>query len=406
MQTFQKNYQYRKFCAYGFLKNLRFYDAFLLLFFLENGIAYSQIGLLYAAREIVINVAEIPSGFFADAYGRKNALILAFCGYILGFVTFYYSNHFGLLLSAMLFVGLGDAMRSGTHKGMIMDYLSMQGWEDQKVAYYGHTRSWSQRGSALSALLAGLMVFYTGSYRLIYLFSVIPYLLNFINIYTYPKALNYSLKKKKKKRFSSYRQVIVSFVNNVKKRSVLKVMNSAALHSAFLKAIKDYIQPIMLSLTATLPFLVDVDTKNRSGIIIGVIYFFIFLMTAQASKNAVKFTQLNLKNMATTTLLAGLTAGLVCGVLAYFQIWWASLIAFLLIYLVENIRKPIMTGLLADQVPNEVLTSVLSAQSFYQTFVTSAIAISIGILADFGGVGVAMIVISALLMIVLMLSKK
>lgn len=67
MSSYTRNKQYVKFCAYGFLKNLRFFDAFLLLFFLENGTSYSQIGILYAAREIVINVFEIPSGIIAPS---------------------------------------------------------------------------------------------------------------------------------------------------------------------------------------------------------------------------------------------------------------------------------------------------------------------------------------------------
>ena len=34
--TFTKDLQYRKFCTYGFLKNLRFFEPFMLLFLLEK----------------------------------------------------------------------------------------------------------------------------------------------------------------------------------------------------------------------------------------------------------------------------------------------------------------------------------------------------------------------------------
>ena len=63
--------QYIKFCAYGFLRNLRFFDAFFLLFLLSKGISFTEIGILYATREIVINVFEIPSGIFAFPRGAK-----------------------------------------------------------------------------------------------------------------------------------------------------------------------------------------------------------------------------------------------------------------------------------------------------------------------------------------------
>ena len=146
-----KNRQYYKFCIYGFLKNLRFFDAFFVLFLIEKGLPFTQIGILYAVREISINIFEIPSGIIADTFGRKNSLVGSLFAYIVSFCVFYISNSFWLFLAAFIFYGIGDAFRTGTHKGMIMDYLKLNKWEDQKIEYYGHTRSWSQKGSAISS---------------------------------------------------------------------------------------------------------------------------------------------------------------------------------------------------------------------------------------------------------------
>ena len=96
---------------------------------------------------------------------------------------------------AFILFGTDDAFRSGTHKGMIMDYLKLNHWEKQKINYYGHTRSWSQKGSAISALVAGLIVFYSGSYQNVFLCSIIPYLFNLLLILSYPKELNRSLER-------------------------------------------------------------------------------------------------------------------------------------------------------------------------------------------------------------------
>ena len=49
-----KNLQYYKFCLYGFFKNLRLFEAFLILFLLDNGMSYVQIGVLYSIREITL----------------------------------------------------------------------------------------------------------------------------------------------------------------------------------------------------------------------------------------------------------------------------------------------------------------------------------------------------------------
>ena len=48
--------QYARFSAYGFLKNLQFFEPFLILHLLAIGVSYLEIGTLYAVREITINV--------------------------------------------------------------------------------------------------------------------------------------------------------------------------------------------------------------------------------------------------------------------------------------------------------------------------------------------------------------
>lgn len=136
-----KNRQYFKFCMYGFLKNLRFFDAFFILFLLEKGISFTQIGLLYAVREVITNLFELPSGILADTFGRKKALAGSFILYISSFTLFYLFQNFWSFLIAFMLFGLAEAFRSGTHKGMIMDYLKLNNREDQAANYYGHTRS-------------------------------------------------------------------------------------------------------------------------------------------------------------------------------------------------------------------------------------------------------------------------
>jgi len=400
VSSLTKNKQYFKFSAYGFLKNLRFFDAFLLLFFLENGITYTQIGILYAAREIITNVSEIPSGIIADTYGRKSSLIVAFLLYIISFLLFYVTSEFYVLLIAMLLFGVGEAFRSGTHKGMIMDYLRLNNWEDQKVDYYGHTRSWSQKGSAVSALFAGLLVLYSGSYRIIFLVSVLPYIINFFNIYSYPKELNHSLRPSKNNDQKRVVFTFRSFVSVLKKPKVLQIINSAALHTAFLKAIKDYIQPILVSVALLTPVLLTIDAKRKTGLIIGIIYFFIFLLTSYASRIAFRVSKLNVKNLPLVTLFLGFIAGVICGILYIYELWILSLVAFVLVFVLENLRKPLLTGEIADAVPNEILTSVISAQSFYRTVLTATLALLLGIFADLLGIGKSLLIVSSFLVLI------
>jgi len=45
-----------RFSLYGFLKNQRYFEAFLILVFLDKGLDFFRIGLLVAARELTVNV--------------------------------------------------------------------------------------------------------------------------------------------------------------------------------------------------------------------------------------------------------------------------------------------------------------------------------------------------------------
>ena len=397
MDTIIKNRQYFKFCVYGFLKNLRFFDAFFILFLVEKGLPFTQIGILYAVREIISNIFEIPSGIIADTYGRKIALIGSFFVYIISFSVFYFSNDFWLFLIAFILYGIGEAFRSGTHKGMIMDYLKLNHWEGQKINYYGHTRSWSQKGSAISALVAGLIVFYSGTYQNIFLYSIIPYLLNLLLIISYPKDLNRSFEQINPKSSPGIGLTIKSFFKTIKQPNVLKIINTSAIHTAYLRAVKDYIQLLMVNVALIIPIMLNFEAEKKNGIVIGVIYFFIYLATSRASQLSSKVATKSKQNISYITLLFGLILGIICGVFYIYGLWIISIIAFAGIYIVENIRKPILTGFIADQVPNIILTSVISAQSLLRTIITAILALVFGLLADNFGIGVSFVAVSLFL---------
>jgi len=410
MTTFIKNLQYYKFSAYGFLRNLRFFDAFFILFLIDQGLSFTQIGVLYAVREISINLLEIPSGMLADAFGRRRVLLISFTSYIASFVIFYFSHSFIFFLLAFILFGAGDAFRSGTHKGLIMDYLKQQGWSDQKISYYGHTRSWSQRGAALSSLIAGIIIFAGGNYQNIFLFSTLPYILNMILILSYPKELD-KIKATSITKRQALHTTFLSFFTVMKNLRVIKLISHSALHSAYLKAVKDYIQPLMIQVAILLPLLQHVDREQQNGLSIGIFYFIIYLITSYASRSASKLEQGNRKNIITLTLVVGFIAGMLSGLLYQQGLHVLALLSFVMIYIIENIRKPILTGYVADQVPVEILSSVLSVQSLIKTIMTAGIALIFGVFADWLGIGwalclVSVILIGGLLFLGLFTSKK
>ncbi len=400
-----KNRQYYKFCWYGFLKNLRLFDAFFILFLLEKGLSYSEIGILYAIREISINLFEIPSGVVADTYGRKNALVFSFVLYIFSFLIFYLSANFWFFSVAFILYGMADAFRSGTHKGMIMHYLKNRNWDNHKVTYYGHTRACSQRGSAIASLVAGGIVFYYGSYHYIFLFSIIPYLINLLLVLSYPKELN-SLPIVTNRKRISYLETWKTLFYVLKQVRVLQIVNVAALFTAYQKSIKDYIQPLMLQVVLMIPLLNTYSIDKKKGLLIGVFYFIIYLLTAKASQFSGKIAKNNVRKTIYRTMLIGFSSGILSGVFYLNKLWVFSLLVFVNVYLIENIRKPILTGALVDEIPPKIVTSVLSVQSLLRTIFSVILVLLLGFFSQYFGIGMAFLLVSLLLLLITLFTNR
>ena len=403
-QSFTKDKQYFKFCAYGFLKNLRLFEPFLILFFLEAGLSFLEIGVLYSVREIMRNLFEMPAGILADSLGRRKTMINSFAFYIVSFLLFYFSSSYALLMTAMVFYALGDAFRTGTHKAMIFDYLKMKGWQNQKVHYYGHTRSWSQLGSALSALIAGALVFFSSNYRLIFIFSTIPYILDLINIATYPKALDGNRAKlTKNELIQSFWVVMKDFWESFTKLKTLKALVNLSMHSGFYRSIKDYLQEFIKVMALSLPLMLAYNDKQRAAVLVGIIYFIIFILSSRASRFAGKFSGY-FKHLSTPlnfSMLLSLCFGILSGLFYAQGFTGTSIVFFILVFLIQNLRMPIGISYVTEIIDKDILATVLSAESQTHSIIAAVLAPLIGYFADSFGLGYALAGVSTLLLILL-----
>jgi MFS family permease len=401
-QNFNKDLQYYKFCLYGFLKNLEFFEAFQILFLLENGLTFLQIGILYSIREITRNIFEIPAGILSDSLGRRKTLMFSFGFYIISFLVFYFSKSYQIFILAMIFYSLGDAFRTGTHKAMIFDYLKIKGWTDQKVYYYGHTRSWSQIGSAFSAVIAAVLIFNSGGFRIIYLYSVIPYFLDLLLIASYPKALDGEVAIFDKTRiFKNFKKVFNDFLFAMVNWKVLKSLINLSSHTGFYSAMKDYLQPVVQMLALSLPILISYKETQRTSLIVGGVYFVVFLLTSFSARHAGAFSS-RFKNLViplNLTLIIGLAMGVLSGFMYLQNLLVLSVIFYVGIYVMENLRKPIGIAYVTENIDHHILATVLSAESQVHALIAAICAPLIGFLADRYGLGYAITGVSGLMIL-------
>ena len=401
-----RDVQLFKFSAYGFLKNLRFFDIFILLFFRQQGMTFLQIGTLISIREISITILEIPTGLIADCYGRRNSMIFSFISYILSFFIFFFFPKFGFYAVAMILFGMGEAFRTGTHKAMILEYLKQKKITHQKVEYYGFTRSWSQIGSALAALIAGAIVFYSGNYKYVFLGSIIPYILALFLMISYPKELDGFIEKKKhpnliKEIFINFESTLKDFINVFKDSKLRKAIINSSLFDGLFKTVKDYIQPIIKVFALSSSFLLFIKDK-RDTIVIAIIYFLLFLLSSYASRNSAKFKNKfkSLSKAINSSFLIGVSFIMLAGVFNFLNLKLVTIICFIILYVFQNFRRPMNVGYISEIIPSKIMASGLSAESQLKTLFVAILSPIMGLLADEFGIGKALIILTSLTLLV------
>lgn len=373
----------KRFALYGFLKNQRYFEPFLILILLEKGLTFFTIGILVSFREIVINLFEIPSGAIADLYGRRTSMILSFLFYILSFILFSFCQVHWQLFFAMFFFSIGETFRTGTHKAMIFDYIERENLKEQKTQIYGYTRSWSKMGSAVSVIIATIILFIVEKYSWIFLFSVIPYTLGILNFLSYPKYLN----NQKTNEFSPAKvmtHLMQSFKETFYNKKLRLILVEAMGFEGLYKSSKDYIQPILQQFAFALPILLTFSHKKRTALLIAIIYCINALLSSIASKKAHLFAKKlgneekasNILWFIYTTIFIALIFSL------FYKIYPVTIILFLLMTISQNLWRPINITRVDNNTPKDKTATILSIESQSKSFITMLLAPILGFLID------------------------
>lgn len=407
----KKDFQIKKFSLYGFLKNLKFFEPYIVLYLMNNGFSLFQLGILFSIKEIVVNIFEIPSGFIADRWGYKKELLLCFILYIFSFISFFFCTKFHIAIVAVILFGLAESCRTGTHKAMILIYLEHKDWQKYKTFIYGRTRSFSLLGSAISAILSIFILFVVPSSKYLFIVSIIPYLLDFILIISYPNYLNKSkLKNDATTKPTILEQLKELYIVLKTQERLRSILISNGIFESVIKGSKDLIQPMLkLALVSSGIILIGTfNTDENLKITLGITYCVIYIVSSYASRNTYKLKYL--MNSRTLFVSLYLILGIVFIFISFTSLVPVSLIfLFLLLYLLRNIRKPVYVEVLTDMIDNKSAATILSISSQIESLLTIILVPIGGYISDQYGIKYFMFGIGILIFlfyIVNMILKK
>lgn len=116
-----------------------------------------DIFVLKSIYSVAIVLMELPSGWMADAWGRKKTLIL---GSILGSagILFYsFSYGFWAFAVAEIILGVGHSCVSGADSALLYDSLKSEGKTEKYVRHEGRITSAGNFAEAIAGIVAGFL---------------------------------------------------------------------------------------------------------------------------------------------------------------------------------------------------------------------------------------------------------
>ncbi|MCK5131301.1 MAG: MFS transporter [Candidatus Sabulitectum sp.] len=372
-----------RFSLYGFLKNQKYYEPFLLLVFLEKGLSFFQIGLLIAFRELSVTLMEIPSGALADSHGRRLCMAGSMAGYIVSFIVFGFSSSFPLLFLAMFFFAVGDAFRTGTHKAMIFKWLENQGRLSEKTKVYGKTRSWSKTGTALSSIVAAVLVWRTGTFSTVFLFCIPPYLINLVNLLTYPKDLEEEDHGGKTLR-DTVSMMKISVLEALKFKPLRNLMVETMGFQGVHKVTGDYIQPVIKTMVISIPLLAGLQGDRGSAVLAGGVYFLLAVLGIFGSRFSHRLVTSAGGERGSASFLWRVDFLCYAALIPLlFARWYiGAIVVFILLELIQNLWRPMQVSRFDHVSPGNRRATVLSIESQAKSFSAMIYAPVLGLLVD------------------------
>lgn len=138
------------------------YMPIIALFYMENGLSVGGIMLVQAIYSTTIALSEIPSGYWADSFGRKRSISLGMLLLLFGFCILSVSYSFLGFSIAALVMGVGSSFISGTDSALLYDSLVVLKQEDRYLKYAGQKYSVATFAEATAAILGGWLAHYYG----------------------------------------------------------------------------------------------------------------------------------------------------------------------------------------------------------------------------------------------------
>lgn len=155
-----------------FLGGLLFFLPIYSLYLEKNLFTLLNVGIISSVTSLTNLIFEVPTGSFADLFGRKNSLILGSFISVIGFIALGFATTIQMFILSAFLSGLARSLFSGTVSALMFDSLSAI----KQTCYFKKataikTALWPL-GATISSIIGGFLATY--SLKLPIFLSIIP----------------------------------------------------------------------------------------------------------------------------------------------------------------------------------------------------------------------------------------
>jgi MFS family permease len=146
-----------KYYLFQFFDSLAFFGPVIVLFWQSNGLNMTQIMLLQSIYSVGVVLLELPTGAFADRYGKKTSLIIGGLIWTVGLFWYGASHSFWQFAIGEITCGIGAAFVSGADRAYLHQLLLSDNQENSFKKVEGRARGIIQVAQAIASLFGGFI---------------------------------------------------------------------------------------------------------------------------------------------------------------------------------------------------------------------------------------------------------
>jgi len=348
----------------NFFLHLFFLSPVAVFFYQQRGLNYFQILALESVLVLFIFFFEVPTGIFADKFGRKKSIVIGTLLLALEPLIFLFADNFLWFAIAFAISGIGITFHSGSIEALIYDHLKSKNKENQMKKAMGSFGSASLVAMVVAPIIGSYIAkdLLMPQFIFLILISVGAMLLGFI------LSLFIKDTKQKEAEEESSVSLIKEGVKLIRKnKSLLRIILLSMFASPFLFTLTYLYQPYF-------------QDSGVNTAIFGTIFAIALLLSALLQKYSYKFEEK--LGMKWAVFFATILPGILYIVMAFtFHPIWAILL-FVMIRATMGLQGPLFSAYKNFHIPSKSRATILSLVSMIVSLYLVVMRLIVGKLAD------------------------